>query len=196
MTAPTPPPAQISEFEAASQIAQILRQVDVAKRGNAVRYAWDSLADGTSPNVQPPLLAGMTHQHPSVPPSGKLDIRTFTATKKPTSDRQFAAVAAYYYRFLAPEAERKDSIGPEDLQKAARDADYRRPHRMTLNNAKSAGLLDPAGERGKYKINTVGENLVAVSLPIPGDGNGKPSHRKPRLRKPVRSTKKHTKGRR
>ena len=36
---------------------------------------------------------------------------------------------------------------------------------MTLNNAKTQGLLDSGSEAGKFVINTVGENLVAMTLP-------------------------------
>lgn len=39
---------------------------------------------------------------------------------------------------------------------------------MTLTNAKNAGYLDAAGD-GKYKLSSVGENLVAITLP---DNNG------------------------
>ena len=35
---------------------------------------------------------------------------------------------------------------------------------MTLNNAKNQGYLDSA-ERGAFQINSVGENLVAMTLP-------------------------------
>ncbi|WP_425905918.1 hypothetical protein [Nitrobacter sp. TKz-YC02] len=38
---------------------------------------------------------------------------------------------------------------------------------MTLTNAKNAGYLDSAGS-GKFKLSSVGENLVAITLP--GDG--------------------------
>jgi hypothetical protein len=35
----------------------------------------------------------------------------------------------------------------------------------TLNNAHGHGLLDRAGDRGAFRINSVGENLVAMTLP-------------------------------
>jgi hypothetical protein len=35
----------------------------------------------------------------------------------------------------------------------------------TLHNAKQSGLLDSGTEAGKFAINTVGENLVAMTLP-------------------------------
>ena len=86
--------------------------------------------------------------------------------KKPKSDVQFAAVVAYYYRFDASPENRKETIDARALQDAARLAGRRRPPKplMTLNNAKNLGYLD-APARGQFQINTVGENLVAMTLP-------------------------------
>jgi len=42
--------------------------------------------------------------------------------RKPRNDVQFAAAVAYYYRFEAPPADRKEAIDKEDLQEAARKA--------------------------------------------------------------------------
>lgn len=96
-----------------------------------------------------------------------VSIREFVAQKNPRSDNQFAAAVAYYYRFEAPESERKDAVGAADLQEACRQAGRNRlgDPGKTLRNAHSVGLLDKAGEAGNYKINTVGENLVAMTLP-------------------------------
>ncbi len=78
-----------------------------------------------------------------------------------------AAVVAYYHRFEA--SEKKDSITQADLLEACRMANYTRPPApgQTLRNAVNAGLLDRA-DRGSFAVNSVGENLVAVTLP--GDG--------------------------
>ena len=94
------------------------------------------------------------------------DIKTFVDSKRPKSDVQFAAVVAYYYRFEAPVESRKDSLDAQALQEAARLAGRRRPPKplATLNNAKSLGYLD-SSERGQFRINSVGENLVAMTLP-------------------------------
>lgn len=95
------------------------------------------------------------------------DIKTFVTNKKPSSANQFAAVVAYYYLFHAPEEQRKEFINGDDLQEACRQIGRSRlkDPNQTLNNAHHVGLLDKAGDRGAYKINTVGENLVAVTLP-------------------------------
>jgi hypothetical protein len=82
------------------------------------------------------------------------------------SDIQFATVAAYYYRFEAPLSDRKETIDADDLKNAARLANWRRfskPY-VPLNNARMQGYLDRAGG-GAFRINAVGENLVAMTLP-------------------------------
>jgi hypothetical protein len=92
------------------------------------------------------------------------------ATKNPKSDVQFVATVAYYYRFEAPEAERKDDITADDLQEAARKVNrdrFTRPA-QTLRNAHTLGYLDKGGEKGTYQLNTVGENLVSMTLPANG----------------------------
>jgi hypothetical protein len=94
------------------------------------------------------------------------DIKQFTAVKAPKSDQQFAAVAAYFYRFEASESARRDAIDANTLKEAARLAGRRQAKNwsFTLTNAKNSGYLDSAGA-GQYRINSVGENLVAIALP-------------------------------
>src|SRR5439155_18938021 len=106
---------------------------------------------------------------PALPTSSgaTTDIKTFIATKKPSKDVQFAAAVAYYYRFEAAPAERKDSIDKDDLQEAARKAGRERFANplQTLRNAHTLGLLDKGSEKWTFTINSVGENLVAMTLP-------------------------------
>jgi hypothetical protein len=108
-----------------------------------------------------------------------LTIRDFVAQKSPRSDNQFAATVAYYYRFEAPQAQRKEFITADDLQEACRQAGRDRLPKplSTLNNAHSVGLLD-RGERGQFTINAVGENLVAMTLPAGASSSG--GQRKPK----------------
>lgn len=95
------------------------------------------------------------------------DLKSFYEEKKPSSDMQFATFVAYYYKFEAPESERKDNIDSEILQDATRLANRDRLNdpNKTLRNAKFNGYLDSGEGRGFYKINTVGENLIAMTLP-------------------------------
>lgn len=116
--------------------------------------------------MQPTDIAPLVR--PSITPTGsQVDIKSFLKTKNPTSDMQFAAAVAYFYAFEAPEAERKEAISSVELQDACRLLGRERLHNpgQTLRNAVYNGLLDKSGEKGQFKINTVGENLVAVTLP-------------------------------
>jgi len=96
----------------------------------------------------------------SVVPGRSTDIKTFVASKNPTTDTRFATTVAYYYRFEAPEGERKEVITAKDLQDAARKVNrdrFTRPA-QTLVNTHKVGYLDKGGETGAYALNTVGEN--------------------------------------
>lgn len=116
-----------------------------------------------------------------------VDLKSFVKAKDPQSDIQFAATVAYYYGFQAPEHQRKTAVTANDLQEACRLADRDRLVKpaQTLINAHAQGLLDKAGERGSYAINTVGENLVAMALPA-STPSAKPARRRaPRAGKPT-----------
>lgn len=114
------------------------------------------------------------------------NIKSFVEEKSPSSDNQFAAVVAYFHRFVAPE--KKDSIGSDDLTEATRLANWQRLKQpaKTLANACATGLLDNVG-RGMYRLNAVGENLVALVLP--GGGNSKAPSRKAKARPKKKSAK-------
>ena len=75
-------------------------------------------------------------------------------------------MAAYYFRFEAGQSQRRETITSEALQEAARlcaRPRFKHPV-MTLTNAKNQGYLD-SPVRGEFSINTIGENLVAMTLP-------------------------------
>ncbi len=108
------------------------------------------------------------------------DIKTFIAEKDPKKDVQVAAAVAYYYRFEAPPAERKDAINKEDLQEAMRLAGRPRFNKplQTLANAHIVGLLDRGSEKATFTLNSVGENLVAMTLPGTGNAVSRPKRAK------------------
>jgi len=110
----------------------------------------------------------VSHQPtPAIPQTATpKDLRTFVYEKAPKSDVQFAATVAFYYHFEAPPDERKETIAASDLKEACRLVNRKRLNNplTTLNNARQLGLLDSAG-RGLFSINSVGENLVAMTLP-------------------------------
>jgi hypothetical protein len=123
----------------------------------------------------------------------RVSIKDFIRSKVPQSDNQLAATVAYYHRFTAPESERKQAITKEDIKDACRLASIDPPERpdQTLVNAHRAGLLDKGPEKGTYVINSVGENLVAMTLPVPTK-TGVPKKGKTQPNKPKASKKGQT----
>jgi len=112
--------------------------------------------------------------------------------KSPKNDVQFAATVAYFHRFEAAPDKRKTEINADDLQEATRLAPRKRfkyPG-QTLRNAHNLGLLDKGSQDGFFAINSVGENLVAMTLPSGAPGEDKP--RKPRKPRKARKAKKTT----
>ena len=187
--------ANKSDFMAAEEIKGILHGRDKIEQERIVRWVTESLglvgspstlagttalpaAVPTTPPTQPPLTGASHHR--------SKDIKTFVNEKNPKSDVQFAAVAAYFYRFESSPGERKEVILPKDLDEAGRQArGYSfKNARATLNNSVMLGYFDRAGD-GQFKLNAVGENLVAMTLPGAGsEANGG----KPRRAKKKRKT--------
>jgi hypothetical protein len=122
---------------------------------------------------------------------GAVDIKKFVTEKAPKSDVHFAATVAYFYQFKSPENQRKESITKEDLVEACRQVDRKRPKRsaQVLVNAYHDGLFDRGG-KGSYKLNSVGENLVAMALPGTNETGKAPTRRKKKAQRPVRVGKK------
>jgi hypothetical protein len=166
-----------NDFDAAKAVADQLKGMEKERQHRILRWVAESLsldpssdsARSERPDSMGPMRAGTSAdssiQEPDRPRRSP-DIKTFVDSKRPKSDVQFATVVAYYYRFEASPETRRDSINAEALQDAARLSGRRRSARplMTLNNAKRLGYLDSPG-RGQFSINSVGENLVAMTLP-------------------------------
>jgi hypothetical protein len=176
---------QPDDLEAVRTLVTTLEPFEKGDRERIIRWACEKLGlpssiPGTHSGERViPTKTGEASSGGTRVSSGK-DIKTFVDEKKPSSDNQFTATVAYYYRFEAPEADRKDAITAEDLQDACRKAGrerFKNPS-QTLINARNSGLLDNAG-RGAYAINSVGENLVAMTLPEgTTDSSGAKSKRK------------------
>jgi hypothetical protein len=172
------------DFEAVRTVVDAVKDFKPEEQQRIFRWAAEKL--GLSQPVAPPAYnpppasqppgAAPTAPPPQSPAGGGAvaDIKTFMAQKKPRNDVQFAAATAYFYRFEAPQAERKEVINGDDLQDAARKAGRDRfgNPRKTLQNAHQLGMLDKGTEAATFTINSVGENLVAMTLP-----DGKPNTR-------------------
>lgn len=164
-----------SDFMAAEEIKAILHGRDKIEQERIIRWVAESLGLAGSPSIlagtaAPPaaaLAVPPAYAQPlGAPLQRSKDIKTFVNERNPKSDVQFAAVAAYFYRFESSPGERKEVILPKDLDEAGRQArGYSfKDARKTLNNAVMLGYFDRAGD-GQFKLNAVGENLVAMTLP-------------------------------
>lgn len=190
-----------SDFDAAKSISDLLKDMDKNRQERVLRWVAESLEitfhmKATTPHDMAAAgIAGGRIGASVVTPhaAGRAaDIKSFVELKNPKSDTQFGAVVAYYYRFEAPLDDRRDNISATVLQDAARLAGRTRfpTPLVTLNNAKKQGYLDTA-ERGSFKINSVGENLVAMTLP--GSENGTKPKRKKRTKPPKTAKKRRAK---
>jgi hypothetical protein len=194
--------AKPDDLEAVRTIATALSGFSPDEQERILRWAREKIGLASGPRtlpetriLPPPSLPGVPARPPElpdfppqVPASGK-DLKSFVAAKNPRSDVQFAATVAYFYRFEAPPDQRKNEIDSATLQDACRlTGRTRLPHpSMTLTNAKNQGLIDKGNEAGKYSVNTVGENLVAMTLPGQADGPAKGNKPK-KQRKPTKKT--------
>jgi len=176
------------DLDAVRAVVTALQDFDENNQERIIRWAREKLglsvpspaAAPKSSHPSPLPTQPEPGQHPPAPsPSTHkpgINIKQFVAEKAPKTDVHFATTVAYYYRFEAPEKERKESINSDDLKEACRQVGRTRlprPHH-TLRDAHDAGLLDRSGERGEYSINTVGENLVAMTLPLGGKSGAPP----------------------
>jgi len=157
---------------AIDELIAALEPLEATSRLTVIRAACDHLnipLQGGS--VGGPLLS-FTSGEPSAVDAraaGQVDIRTFKQQKAPSSANEMACVLAYYLQHLAPADERKASISAADIEKYFNQAGFPLPRRsdQLLVNARAAGYFESAG-RGAYKLNAVGHNLVAHSLPRSG----------------------------
>jgi hypothetical protein len=195
--------AKPDDLEAVRTIAAALSGFSPEEQERILRWVREKVglapAARTLPETrtpQPPLPVALARPHQlsdsqQAPASGK-DLKTFVAGKNPRSDAQFTATVAYFYRFEAPPEQRKNEIDAATLQDACRLAGRARlPHpSMTLTNAKNQGLIDKGSDAGKYIINTVGENLVAMTLPGQSDASakGKKPKKPKKSKKPAKKT--------
>jgi hypothetical protein len=161
---------QLDDLEAARTLIETLEKFNATDQERIIRWAKEKLGLTLTetPKAHAPTVQATTpiHKDVTAQSSKSVDIKTFVSSKNPTTDRQFATTIAYYYRFEAPIDQRKDSITADDLQDACRKVGRKRfkTPAQTLLNTHNAGLLDKA-TRGAYSINTIGENLVAMTLP-------------------------------
>jgi hypothetical protein len=177
------------EFDILRNVVDQLKGLSKLDQERVIKWACEKLEISEPITPMAPLVAPSVSTNVFVPQLMKdisTNVKSFVEEKAPQSDMHFAVVVTYFYRFIA--AEKKEAINSEDLQESTRLAGRARLAKpsKTLGNAVSAGLLDSAG-RGLWKINTVGENLVAIVLP--GDPRGNSVVKKKIIKKSAPITK-------
>jgi hypothetical protein len=190
------------DLEAVRTVTTALGGFSPDEQERIIRWARERLGLAAAPRSLPDArtlqsaAAGLVPR-PIEPPGSSeslaaKDLKTFVIAKGPKSDVQFAATVAYFYRFEAPPEQRRNEIDRVVLQDACRLAGRARLKNplKTLNNAKGLGLLDSGSEAGRFVINTVGENLVAMALPGQSDSSGKGREPKKQKRSPKKVAKK------
>jgi hypothetical protein len=161
--------------EAIDQIVKALESLDEPVRATALTAACLHLkitllsAAPVHTNHQPARTAGEqlgAAGHTPLSPKVHTNIRTLKEEKKPKSAIEMACVVAYYLQELAPEGEKKASAVAADMEKYFKQAQFKLPQRINqlLPDTKAAGYVDSVG-RGEYRLNAVGYNLVAHTLP-------------------------------
>jgi len=173
--------AEKSLGEAIDEIVQALSALPDGARATAIRAACDHLGL-TLPIASPSRPGGDpgTFVDPNLGAGGTAlagqptDIRTLKEQKNPGSNQEMACVMAYYLQSLAPQTERKSVVSAADIEKYFAQAGFPLPKApaQVLVDAKGAGYFD-AADRGNYKLNPVGYNLVVHSLPRQQGGASK-----------------------
>jgi len=164
---------EVDDLDAVRKIVEALGGFEPNDQERILRWAREKVGLATQQHPvgtrQAPATGEPTETTARGPTPRSLDVKSFVEGKNPSSDTQFAATVAYYYRFEGPEHLRKDSVTADDLQEACRLVGRPRLKRpdQTLIDARKQGFLDRE-DRGSYTINTVGENLVAMALPAEG----------------------------
>ena len=180
----------MDDLEAVRKIVEILSELEKEDQSRVVRWSLEKLNLDQALISKKPVEAAGGGARDTDEGKRQMDIKTFILSKNPSSDNQFAATVAYYYAFEAPADEKKNSVNGTDLIEACRKGGRPRlgDPAKTLANATSMGYLDKV-DRGFYKLNTVGENLVAMTLP---SNSGESSSRlvKAGIRKRATATKK------
>ena len=182
---PSPPPAPPAsddlstadpEVVAIHRILSVLAGLDIAGRTRVIEFILGRTGHRPSRAAAPadstrPTLPGSAPAADSpsfrVPAESRTDIKSLREEKQPGSLNEMATLVAFYLKEVAVGDEHRDTVTAADLEKYFRQAGYKLPTRaiMALVNARQAGYLDPTGDAGVYKLNPVGYNLVAHSMP-------------------------------
>lgn len=156
-------PEKLSLGQAIDQIIKALEGLDEKSRPTAISAACAHLGL-ENPVAEKSILESFFTPGPAA--TQPRDIRSLKAEKDPESAIEMACVVAFYLLHNAPPSERKESVTIGDMNKYFIQANYPLPKQIKdlLVHAKKSGYFDSLGQ-GEYRLNAVGHNLVAHSLP-------------------------------
>jgi hypothetical protein len=178
------------EIEAIKVVLAALAPLSEKARASVLDYVTKRL-DLTPPVAPLPRVSSppavLVPAAPGSATRQALHIKDFKEQKRPRSANEMAAVVAYYLTNVAAPDQRKQTINQKDVETYFKIASFPLPQqlRMTLANAKNAGYFDLSGD-GEYKLNAVGHNLVAHSMPRGASKAAGPTKR-PRRQKAERA---------
>lgn len=167
------------EGQAISTLMSVLKPLEPDARTHVIEFVLKRLGitlnqppAAFKSNAEPPGDAAPDHSEVTLGLQSAdiltvTDIRSFARNKEPKTVNEKVAVVAFYLAHLAPPAERRDNLITDDIRTYFIQAGFELPSApatMTLTNAKNAGYLNALGG-GKYRLNSVGHNLVAHKLP-------------------------------
>jgi hypothetical protein len=192
-----------AELKAMKTLVETLEPLKPEVRSRVIDYAFKVLgieppqdASRQSPAslVQLPPLTPTpptpTHHAHHPRGAGLIDIQSLKEAKDPKTATQMVAVVAYYLAHIANPPQ--NFITAEDVDTYFRQGRFLMPGSkpMALVNAKNAGYLEQI-ETGKYRLNSVGFNLVEHKMP---KGAGGTSSKPRRKSKPAKKSAKKGKG--
>lgn len=179
-----------AEIEALETVLSVLAPLDEATRLRVLGYV--ELRFGKAARSLPlptaPGAAGTARPLAPAPPEPAddefTDIRSLKERKRPGNAVEMAVLVAYYLSELAPENERREAIGTDEITRYFQQAGYRAKGqpRVILHRTKNAGYMDSA-QRGQYRLNPVGLNLAKQGLPRPEGATRSTGVRKPAARR-------------
>ena len=164
------------EIEAIKTVLNALGELTPEVRDNVLDYVLKRLGlnVGALKQRSEPVAPPVQPQTTVTPPAATkaLHIKEFKNQKNPKSANEMAAVVAYYLVNLAPPDQKKTTVNAKDMDTYFKIADFPLPGKIakTLPNARGAGYFDLVGD-GEYRLNPVGHNLVAHSMPRGSKGN-------------------------
>lgn len=153
------------ELDAIQTIVSTLEPLERDARQRVLLFALNQLGI-TKIGVPEIRVAGSGTAAKANRPSRPQTIRSLKRSKSPRFATHMAAVVAYYLSELAPEEERKNAIGHQDVRTYFKKAGFDMPKSPTdvLIHAAQSGYFDYLGDE-QYRLTDNGRDLVENGLP-------------------------------